>query len=48
MQNAAAGGALVSVQAALAIDGRTVLLGAPALIGQHGEAASLLVDPLFD
>ncbi len=41
-------GALVSVQAALAIDGRTVLLGAPALIGRPGEAASLLVDPLFD
>jgi hypothetical protein len=41
-------GALVSVQAALAIDGRTVLLGAPALIGQPGEAASLIVDPLFD
>jgi hypothetical protein len=41
-------GALVSVQAALAIDGRTVALGAPALIGQHGEAASLLVGPLFD
>jgi hypothetical protein len=40
--------ALVSVQAALAIDGRTVLLGAPALIGRLGEAASLLVDPLFD
>jgi hypothetical protein len=41
-------GALVSVQAALAIDGHTVLLGAPALIGQPGEAASLLDDPLYD
>jgi len=41
-------GALVSVQGALAIDGKTVLLGAPALIGQPGAAASLLVDPLFD
>jgi hypothetical protein len=40
-------GALVSVQAALTIDGRTVLLGAPALLGRPGEAASLLVDPLF-
>ena len=41
-------GALVSVQAALALNGKTVLLGAPALIGQPGIAASLLVDPLFD
>jgi hypothetical protein len=41
-------GALVSVQASLAIDGRTVLLGAPALVGRLGEAASLLVDPLYD
>ncbi len=41
-------GALVSVQAALARDGGTVLLGAPALIGQPGEAASLIVDPLHD
>ena len=46
--NAPQPGALVSVQAALEIDGRTVLLGAPALIGAHGEAASLLVDPLYD
>ena len=41
-------GALVSVQATLAINGTTLLLGAPALIGQPGAAASLLVDPLFD
>jgi hypothetical protein len=41
-------GALVSVQAAIEIDGQTVLLGAPALIGGHGEAASLLADPLYD
>jgi hypothetical protein len=41
-------GALVSVQATIEIDGRTVLLGAPALIGAQGEAASLLVDPLYD
>jgi hypothetical protein len=39
---------LVSVQAALAIDGRTVLLGAPALIGQSGQASSLIADPLYD
>jgi hypothetical protein len=41
-------GALVSVQAALAVDGRTVLLGAPALIGQSGQASSLIADPLYD
>jgi hypothetical protein len=41
-------GALVSVQGALSIEGRTVLVGAPALIGERGEAASLIVDPLFD
>jgi creatinase/prolidase-like protein len=34
--------ALVSVQACLEIDGRPVLLGAPALLGGRGEAASLL------
>ena len=38
--------ALVSVQASLQINGRSVLLGAPALLGQRGEAASLLVHPL--
>jgi Creatinase/Prolidase N-terminal domain len=41
-------GALVSVQAAFAIDGQTVLLGAPALIGQPAEASSLIADPLYD
>jgi len=41
-------GALVSVQAALAVDGQTVLLGAPALIGRPGEASSLIADPLYD
>jgi hypothetical protein len=41
-------GALVSVQAALAVDGQTVLLGAPALIGQSGQASSLIADPLYD
>jgi hypothetical protein len=35
--------ALVSVQACLEIDGRSVLLGAPALLGGRGEAARLLV-----
>ena len=38
--------ALVSVQAGFEIDGRPVLLGAPALIGERGEAASLLVQPV--
>jgi hypothetical protein len=41
-------GALVSVQAALAVDGQTVLLGAPALIGRSGEASSLIADTLYD
>jgi hypothetical protein len=41
-------GALVSVQGTLSIDGRTVPVAAPALLGGQGEAASLLVDPLFD
>jgi Xaa-Pro aminopeptidase len=37
--------ALVSVQAAFEVDGRRVLLGAPALVGGRGEASSLLVTP---
>ena len=41
-------GALVSVQASLAVDGPAVLLGAPALIGRSGEASSLIADPLYD
>jgi hypothetical protein len=41
-------GALVSVQATLTVDGQTVPVGAPVLIGAPGEAASLLIDPLFD
>ena len=41
-------GALVSVQASLAVDGQAVLLGAPALIGRSGEASSLIADPLYD
>ena len=41
-------GALVSVQANVEVDGRTVLVGAAALLGEHGEAASLLVAPAFE
>jgi creatinase/prolidase-like protein len=41
-------GALVSVQAAIGIDGTTVPVGAPALIGVDGAAASLLAGPLYD
>jgi Creatinase/Prolidase N-terminal domain len=41
-------GALVSVQAALAVGGQTVLLGAPVLIGQSGAASGLIADPLYD
>jgi hypothetical protein len=41
-------GALVSVQGTLMVDGRTVAVGAPALLGTDGEAASLLIDPAFD
>jgi Creatinase/Prolidase N-terminal domain len=37
--------ALVSVQVGLEIDGRWVLLGAPALLGAPGEATALLVQP---
>jgi Xaa-Pro aminopeptidase len=36
---------LVSVQVGLEIDGRWVLLGAPALLGAPGEATALLVQP---
>ena len=41
-------GALVSVQGVIGIDGRSVPVGAPALVGRDGETASLLVDPQFD
>src|SRR5262249_13594915 len=37
--------ALVSVQADFEIEGRPLLLGAPALVGGRGEAGSLLVRP---
>ena len=43
--NPPAPGALVSVQASLQQDGRPLLIGAPALLGGRGEAASLLVQP---
>lgn len=39
-------GALVSVQALIGIDGTTVPVGAPALIGTDGAAGSLLASPL--
>ena len=38
-------GALVSVQGGLEVDGVPVLVGAPALLGASGEAASLLLHP---
>jgi hypothetical protein len=37
---------LVSVQASFEIDGRPLLIGAPALLGGRGEAAGLLVSAL--
>jgi hypothetical protein len=46
--NPPAPGALVSVQAAISIDGATVPVGAPALIGLDGAAGSLLASPLYD
>ena len=36
---------IVSVQASLNVRGQAVLAGAPALIGEAGEAASLLINP---
>ncbi len=44
---APASGALVSVQAAMSIDGQPIVLGAPALLGGDGQPASLLVPPVF-
>jgi hypothetical protein len=38
---------MVSVQASLSVRGQVVLAGAPALIGEAGEAASLLINPAF-
>lgn len=43
-----AAGSVVSVQAVYEIDGKPIVLGAPALIGSQGEAASLLIPPVFD
>jgi hypothetical protein len=40
--------ALVSIQANLAVEGQMLVIGAPALLGQNGRAASLIVDPLFE
>jgi Creatinase/Prolidase N-terminal domain len=40
-------GSVVSVQAHLTIGGQAISVGAPALIGERGEAAGLLVDPSF-
>ena len=40
-------GMLVSVQGVLTIDGRNIVVGAPALIGADGEAASLLGAPSY-
>jgi hypothetical protein len=39
---------LVSIQARLVVDGTPVLAGAPALLGQDGEATQLLASPNFD
>jgi len=36
-------GALVSVQASLAVDGRPILIAAPAVLGEQGEGARLLL-----
>jgi Creatinase/Prolidase N-terminal domain len=41
-------GALVSLQGRVEVDGVPVLVGAPALVGAAGEAASLLLHPSFD
>jgi hypothetical protein len=46
--NPPAPGALVSVQAAIDIDGMTVPVGAPALVGAVGAAGSLLASPRCD
>jgi hypothetical protein len=40
--------ALVSVQGRLELGGQPVLVGAPALLGSPGEAASLLIHPVFE
>lgn len=45
---APAAGALVSVQATMEIDGQPVIVGGPALLGDNGQPASLLVPPVFE
>jgi Xaa-Pro aminopeptidase len=40
-------GALVSVQAAITVDGIPILLGAPAIAGNHGKAGAFLLAPTF-
>jgi len=46
--NSPSPGALVSVQGVVTIDGHAFPVGAPALLGGQGEAASLLIDPSYD
>jgi Creatinase/Prolidase N-terminal domain len=41
-------GALVSVQGRLTLGGQPMLVGAPALLGLAGEAASVLIHPTFE
>jgi hypothetical protein len=41
-------GALVSVQAQVQLGKEAILAGAPALLGSAGEAASLLIHPVFE
>ena len=45
--NPPSSGALVSVQGLITIHGHAVPVGAPALLGAPGEAASLLIDPSY-
>jgi len=40
-------GALVSVQACIALDGHPIMIGGAALLGAAGEAAGLLIPPLI-
>src|SRR5262249_8840862 len=46
--SAPAPGALVSVQGQVQLGNQTILVGAPALLGSPGEAASLLIHPVFE
>ena len=46
--NPPSSGTLVSVQGLITIDSHTVPVGAPALLGAQGEAASLLIDPSYN